>query len=66
MNTNENLVVAKIVSAPFQRRAASTIVEFEAAMRNLAEDWDDDQVDRMRSAAEAIMKLAARVLIELE
>jgi hypothetical protein len=66
MNSHENLRHSRVSSSQFRRRAASAIVEFEAAMSDLSEDGDDVQRARMRSAAEAIMKLSARVLIELE
>jgi hypothetical protein len=66
MNTNENLTDTSVFSSLLRRRAAWTIAEFEAAMRDLCEYGDDVQRERMRSAAEAIMKLSARVLIELE
>ena len=66
MDAYENLTDARILSSHLRRRAASMIAEFEAAMSDLSEDGNDVQRAQMRSAAEAIMKLSARVLIELE
>jgi hypothetical protein len=66
MDSHENLTHPRVFSSQFRRRAAAAIVEFEGAIRDLSEDGDDVQRARLRSAAEAIMKLSARVLIELE
>ncbi len=66
MYSYEHHQSARVFSSPIRRRAASMIAEFEAAMGDLSEDGDDVQRERMRSAAQEMMKLSARVLIELE
>ena len=66
MDSCESLTDARVFSPQLYRRAASAMVEFEAAMRDLCDDGGDAPIERMRSAAQAVMKLSARVLIELE
>jgi hypothetical protein len=66
MDAYEHFADARLLSSHLRRRADSMIAEFEAAIGGLSEDADDVQRERMRSAAKAIMKLSARILIELE
>jgi hypothetical protein len=66
MDSCENLSDVRAFSSQLRLRAASAIVEFEGAISDLSTDGNDAQRERMRSAAETMMKLSARVLIELE
>ena len=66
MDLYEHFTDTRGLSPLLRRRADSVIAEFEAAISDLAQDGNEAQRERMRSAAETMMKLSARVLIELE
>jgi hypothetical protein len=66
MNSHKDVTHPRVLSSQFRRQAATAIAEFEGAIRDLSEDGDDAQRERMQSAAEAIMIVSARILIELE
>ncbi len=66
MDSRESLTGSKIFSSHLRRQASLATAEFEAAMIGLSAGGDEFQLERVRAAAEELMKLSARVLIELE
>jgi hypothetical protein len=57
---------AGMFGANFRRQAGSAIGEFEEALRALAGEGTARERERVRGAAEDLMKILARVLVRTE